>query len=408
MTKATTAATTKRDNRDRCKRCDKKFTPKRSNQKYCNSQCRVSSNSTKRSSAKKPYEVPLDAPFCKWLIRECRRAGHAQIMSGHTEQSLMDLYKLHAFTSKVNMYRTVSDNSGYHKSHIVPVQGSRVMGLLHAENLVVSTAADNKRHGVNHYGYGKGIERRMLNPSWAVPQWGMTNETVFGLILEVVGREKFERFARKAKLTPSQRTAHIEFLTTVLRDDNPEHQEHLKALRSSDTKTHVLGAIVATLKGNKVSTFKMDCDHFTAFRVFKEESLRMSNYRPELAELHRMLQKIELAEHSRTLEEPKLKAWESAAIFDILHGRELSDFEEVLSDMQERHVKWSKELILKYDPAAFTFGLFDGVMDQKPEMIPKRIGMFTSFVDELDDRIENLVPVLMRSQFVCDSVEAPF
>lgn len=412
MTKATPAVTTKKDNRLRCGRCDKKFTPKRSNQKYCSSDCRVNGNSSKRTSAKKQYEIPRSAPFCLWLLQECRRAGHVQILSGHTEQSLMELYKLHAYTSKVNMHKAVTDDTGYHKSHIIPVQGPRLMGLLHAENLVIATAMDNKQHGIKHFGYGRGIERHMLNDRWSVPKTGMTNETLFGLILEVVGKEKYERFAKAAKLKPSPRMAHIKYLESVLHDDNPDHKEHLKALRSKGTTTRALGTIVATLKGKKVNAFKMECDYFSPFRVYKEEALRLSRYRPELAVLHEMLKEIELIQYSRTLEEPRLEPWETAALFDILHGRELSDFDGLLSDMRERHVQWSKELIQKYDPHAFDFSLFDGVMDLDETTEPKAIKVYGSFVDELDEVTDTPVPVmplaLMHAHQDYSYVEAPF
>lgn len=394
MQTATPVTPTKKDIRKRCESCSKKFTPQRTTQKYCSSDCRVSgNNSTRRTMIKRDYTVPISAPFCCYMIRECQRAGTVQILAEHTVESLTELYHLHTYRYRANMFKSFDDDhqNSYQLSHIIPVHGTNQLGLLHAENLVVALASENKQHGAKWFGYGKGIPRTSIRSKWDV-QPNTSREDVFKLMTKIVGTVKLTQFAKAVKLKPSKRQEHIEYLSAELKIDMPEHATHLKALSNKSTTTQALGAIVAELKGKKVSTFKRECDYFSPFRVFRDELFRCTKYRPDLTDVHALLCEVTAIEWARHHEEPKLQSWEVAALFDILHGREVSHFIELLADMKARHMAWSTDLILKYEPRAFNF-TFDPTDSAVPTIQP--ISVYQSFADELDFVSDEVVPVLL-------------
>jgi len=388
MKTATPAATHRKDNRIRCETCRKQFRPKTTRQKYCNVAC-----SKKKAPAAKPaYVIPRSAPFVKYLIREVRRAGFAQIMEGHTVESLTELYKMVAYRFKANKYRFIDDNEDdypfvYSLSHIVPVVGHAELGLLHPQNLVVSLTSQNRQHGTKCFGQGKSIPRTAILPKYRVDPKA-TNSQVFEMILSVIGKAKFIAFAKAVKLQPSKKQQHISTLLTLLDKSNPEHQAHFKLLTDKTATTQALGALVQLLKGKTASSYKFTPDVMYPFRVYKDETIRLAKYRPELQPLADMLTEISdfMWEHYR--DDYFLQSWECSALFDVLHGMPVSQYQEVFNDMFEGIMDVQSTAFLKYTSP---------VIAEAPVTVQ---GASSSFADTLDEEATYIVPTLAVGGYV--------
>lgn len=390
MKSATPVPNHKKDNRIYCPICRKQFRPKTSRQKYCSVVC----SKKKAPLAKPAYVIPRSAPFCQYLIREVRRAGLVQILEGHTVESLTELYKMATYRFKANQYSYVDEDPDgyqflYQLSHIAPVVGTSQLGLLHPENLVVSLTHQNRQHGTKHFGHGRSISRTAILPKWRVDPKA-SNDQIFEMILQLIGRAKFETFAKAVKLKPSKRQQHIDTLLTLLHKSNPEHEAHFKVMNDKATTTQALGALVQILKGKDPSSFKFKPDVVYPFRVYKDETIRLARYRPELQPLADMLTEISDFMWATYKDEYFLQSWECSALFDVLHGKPVSQYQEVFDDMFEGIMDIHSTAFLKhtYKPS---------VIVEAPVTL---LGTFTSLVDELDQPQGYSVPVLIVGGYI--------
>lgn len=101
-----------------------------------------------------------------YLVRQCRRAGTVQILSGHDSKSFIETMALIRNRPKANM----------HLCHIAPVSGKNTVGLLHAKNLFWGGAYQNQRLGNKHLGKGLSINKNKLLEHWRVSKELPTNE----------------------------------------------------------------------------------------------------------------------------------------------------------------------------------------------------------------------------------------
>ncbi|WP_444437357.1 hypothetical protein [Pseudomonas sp. A6] len=101
-----------------------------------------------------------------YLVRQCRRAGTIQILSGHDSKSFIETMALIRNKPKANM----------HLCHIAPVSGQNSVGLLHAKNLFWGGAYQNQKLGNKHLGKGLSISKSDLLERWRVSKTLPTNE----------------------------------------------------------------------------------------------------------------------------------------------------------------------------------------------------------------------------------------
>ena len=101
-----------------------------------------------------------------YLVRQCRRAGTVQILSGHDSKSFIETMALIRNRPEANM----------HLCHIAPVSGQNSVGLLHAKNLFWGGAYQNQRLGNKALGKGLSIKRNKLLEQWKVSKELPTNE----------------------------------------------------------------------------------------------------------------------------------------------------------------------------------------------------------------------------------------
>jgi hypothetical protein len=136
-----------------CQHCNKEFTATRKSQKYCSRHCssaasvksyrkRKASVNDKKWATK--YDRFKSSPFASYLIRETRRAGTVQVLSGNTAESLLELFALTKQRTRFSGYEDGKPQRGYELSHIQPVKQKNRLGLLHPLNLVISPASFNR------------------------------------------------------------------------------------------------------------------------------------------------------------------------------------------------------------------------------------------------------------------------
>ncbi|KFE54999.1 hypothetical protein IV02_02970 [Pseudomonas syringae] len=313
-------------------------------------------------------------------------------MEGHTVESLTELYKMVIYRFKANQYSYVDEDPDgfpflYQLSHIVPVIGTSQLGLLHPENLVISLTHQNRQHGTKHFGGGKGIPRTAILPKYRVDPKA-TNSQVFEMILSVVGEAEFIAFAKAVKLQPSKKQQHISTLLTLLDKSNPEHQDHFKLLSDKTATTQALGALVQLLKGKTASGYKFTPDVVYPFRVYRDETIRLAKYRPELQPLADMLTEISDFMWAKYKDDYFLQSWECSALFDVLHGKPVSQYQEVFNDMFEGIMDVQSTAFLKYTSP---------VTVEAPVPV---LGAFSSFADTLDEQTPYIVPTLAVGGYV--------
>lgn len=159
----------------KCEECSNDFTTHRHGQRFCNSTCK--STFTKRENKSKRQKATIQrrkeklphSGFGNYLLREVRRAGTVQILSGLTSaKDIEDLQRLRSSCTLANGFDNGKIRKDYELSHIAPVSSKASMGLLCAKNLVITTRSYNRKRGQSYSGGGAFILRTDLLTKWQV------------------------------------------------------------------------------------------------------------------------------------------------------------------------------------------------------------------------------------------------
>lgn len=100
------------------------------------------------------------------LVRECRRAGTVQILTGHTIDSFLETMDIVRNRPKGNVALC----------HIHPVKGKSHTGLFHCRNLFYGGKHQNRQFGKKYLGGGLSISNNKLKSKWAVEKDTPANE----------------------------------------------------------------------------------------------------------------------------------------------------------------------------------------------------------------------------------------
>ncbi|WP_207265149.1 hypothetical protein [Pseudomonas sp. GW101-3H06] len=332
MTNATTATKTKTVRQSRyCNNpeCKKQFKVAPTSRKlYCKPGC-----SAKVQNKKRPRVNRLDkarrTPFFFYLARECKRAQTLQVLTGHTAESLVALYKVWAYSFKANSH---GERRDFELSHIASVESSTTLGLLCAENLCVSPKSLNKAHGTKYYGHGKKISRTSILPKHHI--YGDEPEgAVLDRVIAFLGEQLVDDVVRMAQLKPSQRSKHLDWLHENLDPANPEHRKHIAAL--PDMTTVALSNLKNQMQEKLASTFAIKRYNFKSFDVLYHELERHAQYRPELQGVFEELQQLNERKTYKNVwaTEPH----EEQALFNLLHGKSVADVQDALDSLVDRN-----------------------------------------------------------------------
>jgi hypothetical protein len=342
----------------RCKNpaCKKPFTTASLKRDYCTTECQQAFNAAKRRTTR--VNNATRSAFFYYLVKECKRAGTYDILYGHTPESLAELNAVYKQAFRVNQY---GDVEHFQMSHIAAVKGKNTLGLLHAENLVISPTELNKVHGVKHYGCGKYISRTSIHPRHAVDK-DEPDGAVLDRLIAYLGEDVVAATVKLANIRPNDRQKDLAWLRDNLDATNPEHAVHITAIETMKGKQ--LKDLRAEMEHMLVREFGIKRTAHSSFGVLRLELVRHSEFRPELQELSDRLLAVHESKGHRD-------AWdvqedEEQALFDLLHGRDVADVQDVLEGLILRNTRTPE---VDTDVYETPFG-FERIGDYMPINIP--------------------------------------
>lgn len=206
-----------------CKGCGSSFERTRATKLFCQPKCSATQRMARYRAAKKPtqnrrynkkIEKFLRTSFARWLIAELKRARTVQVLSGHTADSLDELFRLERQRCKDSGYEAGKPTGAYHLGHIFPVKGKTKMGLLHPKNLVITPAKINtarKAEEPTRPDAGLFLQRTELLDYWNV-EMDQTKKQILCQVKSFLGIE-WKTFVASIALQQSQ----IDVLTKKLK-----------------------------------------------------------------------------------------------------------------------------------------------------------------------------------------------
>lgn len=334
-----------------CPHCKTRFRTTSIKKLYCTPQCQREATKKKRRVSR--VDRAVNAAFFYHLAYECERAGTLQILAFHTVESLVQLYEIYKLRLKANRYGATKD---YAISHIHPVQGESAIGLFHPANLVVVPTKLNRDHGTQHHGHGLSINRSALVSKHSVEKGTPRKQTV-QRIIAFLGADVVAEVVKVAKIQPTQRHKVLSWLHDHLDPTMPEQRAHLDNL--DDMTTIALTALKASVQGEESNGFTIKTRTYTPLEVLLLGLAQQTAYRPELSAVHDAIyaaigpflsanfgsdwtKDFSLVDVVESLSRrPSLRAILAApellqALFDVLHGKEVSDIRPMLDSFTQR------------------------------------------------------------------------
>lgn len=344
MSKAT-PATHKATRRTRCQHCHKQFRTKSAKAIFCTRICKDRATAAKKRTVY--ITKAADSAFMQTLAFEASRAGTYEIFTGHTAESLAELYALYVLKQRANRFGEAKD---FELSHIAPSQGHDIVGLYHPQNLVVAPKAMNRAHGNQHYGHGLSIDRNKLKSRYMIERGTPQAEIIKGII-QFIGPDIIAQATKLAGIQPRRRIATLSWLREHLNPHNPQHRDWLDNLDTMHTTA--LTALKATVQGKEGSGYQIKTRTYTQFEVLLLGLEQQAQYRPELIEVHDAVYAAlatyitanfssdwlwgrSIAEVVRFMPDTIMTKPELQALFDVLHGKEVEVIRPVLDSFTQR------------------------------------------------------------------------
>lgn len=321
-----------------------------------------------------------------YIARECKRAGYLDVLDGHSEESFIDLYGIWKYAFKANQYGAVRH---FEISHIAAVDGRFTLGLLHPENLCVAPKALNKAHGAKHFGHGKCISRSSIKPHTYISP-DEPESVVLDRVIQYLGEAFVDNVVKVAKLQPSQRHKHMDWLSRNLDPTYPEHRKHLAAL--SEMSTVAMSTLKAELQGRGSNTFTIQGYAFKPFDVLYHELERHALYRPELQEVFEELQRLN--EWKTFKNSWAIDASEERALFDLLHGKSVADVQDELDSLVDRNTP-----VIDYDTInAYGGDFMPEVLERIPAYAPIKFTVQKDVVQTAPVKVLAMLSVMLDSE----------
>ncbi|WP_156400916.1 hypothetical protein [Acidovorax sp. Root568] len=228
-----------------CNHCSSPFTPSRSDQKYCNRNCKNKQQAASRKTRtktiskseklKKKLTAFQRSSFGRWLISTIKSQGTVQILQGMNAADLQELFDLKKAATSFSGFEKGAPSRAYHLSHIFSAKGNQhSIGLLKSTNLVICPAGYNfSRLNCEEAVDGRGdcLPRSALRSVYKCDK-NTPPSKIIQLIKRLLGNQ-FETFLLNNKFTPG---IHAKLLDEVRKYspsiDESTDIETLKAMKS--------------------------------------------------------------------------------------------------------------------------------------------------------------------------------
>lgn len=184
-----------------CLHCNKTFTAKRSDAKFCSGVCRSLRHRSvnkcnkciscgkdsamkkycdrkcqKQHTEQKKWNSFQHSKFGRYLLQAINKAGTVEILANTEEYDLHQLYKLFKYRNKAN---GVGFGISYHLCHLSPAVTETTLGLLHHVNLLVAEGRLNQSLGNTDYGHPLYLLKEDCLDKWKVS--GLKNKEILEL-----------------------------------------------------------------------------------------------------------------------------------------------------------------------------------------------------------------------------------
>lgn len=313
MTTKNTATAVKKTHRRTCKNveCKAKFSTTDSRKTFCTRECKDNtSNTVKRA---KTYEIPKTNHFFVYLTKEVIRSGTLHVLDPlvGSVDALQALYEVVKGRMVANV---LSCTELFHVAHIAPSKHEYVLGLLSAENLLISPASLNKRHinthankaGVFIYRADMQIKNTILSD----------DKDVLDRIIDYIGLDTIISFCKKSKLSHSQRQAAIKKLSGLVDHTNPEHSQFIALLSDNDAKTPAIHSAIEAINGAKEYKPMMKGQKLSESAMLIKELIRHAEFRGELEDCAAIAREYTYGDFAHI----GLSADAQKTLFNLLHG----------------------------------------------------------------------------------------
>lgn len=188
-----------------------------SNKVYCSQKCRKVSHRKQKSNTKRAQQRRANMrqnDEVLRLVRECRRAGTVQILTGHTIDSFLETMELVRNRPKGKVALC----------HIHPVKGKGCTGLFHCRNLFYGGKYQNSQFGKKYLGGGLSISNKKLKSKWAIEKDTPANDVLM-LVEEFLG----DIIPQYLELAPVRKSKKYQLVEKILTLEPGEDADHLMA-----------------------------------------------------------------------------------------------------------------------------------------------------------------------------------
>lgn len=234
------------------------------NKIYCTEKCRISMFRKKKSAVTRAQQRRANMrknEEALRLVRECRRAGTVQILTGHNLESFIETMKL----------VRERPSGSVHLCHIAPVKGKWFIGLFHCKNLFYGGAYQNKRLGRKYIAGGLYISHKDLKKKWRVDRNATANEVLLK-IEEFLG-DIIQKYLEVTPVRKSKKYQVIEKIIELEGGGDPERMMSLSHTHLVKCLDKLCKETTPTKKYVSESKFIVYMDGLTRFISYRDERL---------------------------------------------------------------------------------------------------------------------------------------
>lgn len=206
----------------KCTHCLEPYVTAQIKSKFCSDVCKAAAKAVKvkqkRQSIaeKRVLKLPVAEEWL-WLAREVKRAGTVECLSGHTAETLEQLFALRNYKYKTYDFDPDKRRSKFHLCHMQAVKGDKTVGLLHPHNLFIGPSLANQQHGKKSYHkVGLSIHRSGLVSKWLISD-DMPESSILKKVTKYLGSVLID-YAKVNPIRMSQRLSLAKWINKNITD----------------------------------------------------------------------------------------------------------------------------------------------------------------------------------------------